>query len=288
MNEEFSKQEFSWDKIYAHQSNGTPIWIRFAGIEPVASGDDEYPCLVSYIGTDSEGGMIKGYVPPSELGVKDACMDDLLTLIKYPIPVVVSKVLRDDGILVYSRKNALKVLSNSLWNELEVGQIKEGVLLTRVSIKDTACVDIGGGIVTVPSHEITWHKNIVYYELQQKLPQFEKVKVMITKVDPEGKKISGSIKATESNPWFTTYPQIYSPGSIHAGKIVNENEMGVYVRLESGVTCMCNKKPFYELNEPMSIGSQVAVRIRKIDSERQRISGKPVKSGGLQSIENIV
>ncbi|MDA8229268.1 MAG: S1 RNA-binding domain-containing protein [Desulfitobacterium hafniense] len=276
-----------WEQIYAHHSNGTPHRVQFAGIETILDAGEEYPCLVVYLGKDGDQD-IKGYLPPSELGIEDASMDDLLFMLKYPIPVVISKIVRESNIVVYSRNIALNRMKKILWENIEVGQVLEGYLLTKVHANKTAYVDVGGAVIMVPPGEITWINNIVYYDLQKILPQFETVKVMIIEANSEKQTITGSLKATQKDPWQNEYQEKFAPGSIHTGIVTSELPTGVFVKLESGLTCLCPRRGFIQNKIPHKIGDTVIIKINKVDVERRRISGKAVSDQVIDVQDNVL
>lgn len=258
-----------WEDVYALFGNRTIFKQQFDGIEPVG----EYLCLVAYFDQ-----KIKGYLPPSELGVEEPTEQFLNLLLGYPVPVVVCKVIRDNDAVILSRRIAVNRLENKFWKSIEIGQEYEGYVLNTLSPGKGLFVDLGGAIADVPPDEVTWLKWVGITQLRNQLPQFGKTKVKITGYDKETKKVSASVKALQENPWISVIPGRYAPGTVHCGITTGNNHTGVFVQFRDGITCLCDLKTFKAARIPPEAGRQVIVRIRSLDLERKRVNGKVVNA----------
>lgn len=273
-----------WEEAHALNSHRTIFRQQFDGIDVLKSEGNEYKCLIAYYQD------FRGYLLPSELGIEEPTEEELYFLLKYPVPVVLYKIYRDNNVVLLSRGKAVRRLSRSFWEGIETGQIKEGILLSQAVPGRSLMIDLGGAIAEVPPEEVTWLKWVEPSELRRQLPQYGTVKVKLLSYELETKKILASLKAVSDDPWSTNIPERYSPGSVHRGITTGKTDTGVFVKFKDGLTCLCDRKTFIYANAPSEPGSVVSVRIRSVDPARRRLNGKVIKSADVPAglLKNLV
>lgn len=250
---------------YALRDNGTVFYQEFHGIEPVQG----YLCLIVYYSDE-----VKGYLPPSELGLESPTERDLHHFLRRPVPVRVAGVVREDGVVVLSRRAAVEHLSQRLWEEIEPGQVVEGIVVTPAYPRRPMLVDLGGEVAEAPAGELTYLKWIPPKELQEQYPLYGEIKVKVISADPEKKKIYVSPRAVRPDPWEATVPERYRKGTIHSGTITGtDKDSGVFVRFFDGISCLC-PAGWLLRNGHSPINKKVQVKIKKVDLKRRRINGK--------------
>jgi small subunit ribosomal protein S1 len=178
--------------------------------------------------------------------------------------------------IVVGRKELLqaedKERSQRLWQELEVGQVRQG---TVTSVHDYgAFVDIGGA-------EGLLHVSAISY---QKVPSAkdvlhpgDKLNVAVIKLDPEAGRISLSAKALLADPWTSAAEQLVV-GAELTGRVVHMKPFGAFIELFPGVTGLLHVSRLgtgRRINHPkeiLTIDDEVRVRIQAVDPAQKTLS----------------
>lgn len=183
--------------------------------------------------------------------------------------------LSDDGRkFVISRaallKEAAAAKARELRENLQLGMTIEGVV--RNVVPFGAFVDIGGieGLLHVSemSHQrIDNPKDFVKVG--------DTIKVVVIKIEEDGKRISLSSKELEPDPWENLSDR-YPEGAKVEGTIARKADFGVFVELEPGIDGLVHSSQLplgVELDDPsLKTGTAVEVWIKEVDEERRRVS----------------
>ena len=183
--------------------------------------------------------------------------------------------LSDDGRkFVISRaallKEAAAEKAKELRDNLQLGMTIEGVV--RNVVPFGAFVDIGGieGLLHVSemSHQrIDNPKDFVKVG--------DEVKVVVIKIEEDGKRISLSSKELEADPWQNLGDR-YPEGARVEGKIARKADFGIFVELEPAIDGLVHSSQLplgMEMDDPsLKPGTPVEVWVKEIDEERRRIS----------------
>lgn len=215
---------------------------------------------------------VRGFIPASHISLRYE--NDLNKYIGEEVEARVIEYDKRKRRTVFSRKDILrdeiKEKKNEFFEHIEIGQIIEGTVKRLANFG--AFVDIGGfdGLVYVT--EIT-HGRIKHPSDKLKINDVVKVKVL--KIDPENEKVSLSIKQTESDPW-TNVEEIFVPGSIHEGKVVNTTDFGAFIELAPGVEGLVHISQIskHKVKNPQDVlktGETYEFEILEIDLKEQKI-----------------
>ena len=243
---------------YALRDNMTVFYQRFHGFEPVQG----YLCLIAYC-----GGGLKGYLPPSELGLEAPTEKDLHTFLRRPVPVRVRRILREKNLIVLSRRLAVEYLSRRLWETVYPGQEVEGIVVSPPLPKRPLLLDLGGAVAEVPPEELSWTGWEDVKELMKEYPLYGEARAVVISADSVQKKIVASTRALKPDPWQSVVPERYPKGAVRSGVVAGTNHTGVFVRFFDGTLCLCSGA------KGLKPGEQAVVRIRRVDHEKRRISG---------------
>ena len=119
----------------------------------------------------------------------------------------------------------------------------------------------------------------------------QKIRVQVIEVDKTKMQISCSIKALTPSPFDNIAK--YSVGSIYPAKIISIATYGLFVELESGLTCLAHSsqlsyKKNVTPNKLFKVGQTIDVLIQEIDIENSRVavSHKLTKMNPFQSFAN--
>lgn len=211
------------------------------------------------------------FLPTSHLSLKsNPSENDLLTLIHKTFPVHVHELSQDDKSRVIITRR--KLLRRELMSEFQVGQQVEG----RVSsITDFgAFVDIGGvdGMVHVSriSRRRINHPGDV-------LKKGDTIKAIIKDIDPEGERISLSMKELEEDSWGNV-AQEFPVGSRHKGIVRGLTDFGAYVQLKPGVEGLVHisemswARRIKHPSELLQEGQEIEVLVLEVAEEKKKIS----------------
>src|SRR5207237_8008722 len=103
----------------------------------------------------------------------------------------------------------------------------------------------------------------------------QQVRVKVSKVENDGKRISLSMKDQEPDPWADIADR-YPVGAQFGGTIVRSTDFGLFVELEPGVDGLVHysQLPFgVKQGDPsIAIGTKVTGWIREVDRSKKRLS----------------
>jgi small subunit ribosomal protein S1 len=152
----------------------------------------------------------------------------------------------------------------------------------RVEGKVVSIVDYGAFIVLEEGVEGLIHVSEMSWTKKVKNPRSileigQDVEVVVSEVDPEKRRLSLSLRATEANPWEQV-AETYSVGAKVKGKVRNLTDFGAFVEIVPGVDGLVHisdmswTRRINHPNEVVQKGEEVEAVITSIDSYNQRIS----------------
>ncbi|NLW59074.1 MAG: bifunctional 4-hydroxy-3-methylbut-2-enyl diphosphate reductase/30S ribosomal protein S1 [Firmicutes bacterium] len=176
---------------------------------------------------------------------------------------------------VLSRKEVLTeeqaAVEARVYAELTEGETRKGVV-TRLT-PFGAFVDIGEGVEgLLHISEIAWER---IAHPSARLEEGQEIEVLVTKVDPEAKRISLSLKQLSPHPW-SNVGERYKVGDVVEGKVVRLTSFGAFVNLEEGVDGLIHisqlsdrrvEKP----DDVVQVGQTVRAKVIKVEPEERRI-----------------
>ncbi len=152
----------------------------------------------------------------------------------------------------------------------------------RVEGKVVSIVDYGAFVVLEEGVEGLIHVSEMSWTKKVKNPRSilevgQEVEVVVSEVDPEKRRLSLSLRATEPNPWEQV-AETYSVGAKIKGKVRNLTDFGAFVEIVPGVDGLVHisdmswTRRINHPNEVVQKGEEVEAVITSIDSYNQRIS----------------
>ena len=171
------------------------------------------------------------------------------------------KGLSEENEIIFSRKNVQREALDWVKNNLEEGQILNGIVKNIRPYG--AFVEIGGGVVGLAHIEDLSVARIKSPFERLKIGQ--KVKIVVKSIDREGGKISLSYKEN-----FGTWEQNaekFAVGMKTKGIIreTEKNKNGIFIELTPNLVGMA------EYKEGLEYGQRVDVSIKKIDPKKKKI-----------------
>lgn len=252
-------QILAWDKLEQALAEKRPVEGKV--IEAVKGG-----LRVAVFG-------IQGFVPASMVELQFT--EDLSPFLNQTLllmPIEVDQRLKR---VVLSRKVLLEAerrrLEEEIFSTLAVGQVHTGTV--RRIVDFGAFVDLGGIDGLVHISDLSWHRVKTPHEV---VSIGDEVKVVILKIDPNGKRISLSLKQVGRDPWLDLAEQ-FSVNMITGATISKITAFGAFAELVPGVEGLIHVSELAEqktnkIEDVVSVGQQVTVKILDINMETKRIS----------------
>jgi len=216
---------------------------------------------------------IGGFIPASQVELR--FVEDLSPYINETLTLHPIEIDRMKKRVVLSRKVLLeeqrRQQEEEIFAKLSVGQIVSGTV--RRIVDFGAFVDIGGIDGLVHISDLSWHRVKTPHEI---VALGDEVKVLILKLDSATKRISLSLKQVGRDPWLDLIEQ-FPVGMIVKGKVSNISKFGAFVELVSGIEGLVHVSELSDervnkVEDIVTIGQQVSVKILEIDKQHKRIS----------------
>jgi small subunit ribosomal protein S1 len=172
-----------------------------------------------------------------------------------------------------------------LWQELAEGQVRTGVVR---SVKDFgAFIDLGGVDGLLHVSEMSWVRVKNAAEVVQ---PGQTIKVVILKIDRDGRKLSLGLKQLTASPWDNIQDK-YPLGTRVKGTISRLADFGAFVELEPAVEGLIHVSELspQRVRRVMDIvkpGQEVEVLVLSVDPAQRRI-GLSLKAALAQAEEKV-
>ena len=225
-----------------------------------------------------KGGLIldiglRGFLPASLVEMRR--VRDLAPYIGQQIEAKIIELDKNRNNVVLSRRAYLEetqsAVRSSFLNELEKGQVREGVVSSIVNFG--AFVDLGGVDGLVHVSELSW-KHIDHPS--EVVAVGDEVTVEVLDVDLDRERVSLSLKATMEDPW-RVFARTHAVGQIVPGKVTKLVPFGAFVRVEEGIEGLVHISELAERHvevpdQVVGVNEEAMVKVIDIDLERRRIS----------------
>ena len=230
---------------------------------------------------------LRGFVPlsqlssvgaierPREAGLSGPVPEAVRALLGKELPLRVIEVDSKRERLILSEKAALQELRRQrkarAASELKVGDVLEGAVSHVAGFG--LFVDVGVADGLVHRSEVTWDKAMNPTTLHS---VGDHVRVVVTGVDPERKRISLSIKQLAEDPWARVGSEFTIGAEVDA-VITRLMPFGAFARIADGLEGLVHISELAphrvgQASDVVAVGDQVRVRIVAADPERRRLS----------------
>ncbi len=218
-------------------------------------------------------GGIRAFMPASQIDLHH--VDDLETCVGQKYHAVVQEVDRKSKKVIISRRQFLEqeraAKRVKMWEELEVGQVREGTVSSVVDYG--AFVDLGGIDGLIHISDMSYRHVGKAAEVVQ---PGQKVSVKILKLDVEKERISLGLKQVAPDPWEGLTDRL-RPGEAITGRVIRTADFGAFVEVEAGIEGLL---PASELTWKRSVrpadvvkeGDVLRLVVLQIDPAKRRIS----------------
>ncbi len=122
--------------------------------------------------------------------------------------------------------------------------------------------------------DMSWSKKVAHPS--EIIKKGEMIEVKILSVDKDKKRVSLGIKQLSDDPWKKEIPEKYHVGDIVKGKVTKMTDFGAFIDLSNGLEGLLHisevsKEKIKKLEDVLSIGQEMDVKIVKIEPEARKI-----------------
>jgi len=224
-------------------------------------------------GLEVEVNNIRGFIPVSQIDLYR--VEDTAPYVNQRLRCLVTEVNPAEKNLVLSRRAVLEKereqAREKLWAELAEGQVREGIVR---SVRDFgAFVDLGGVDGLLHVSEMSWSR---VDDPAKVVQPGQKIKVVITKLDRDTRKVGLGLKQLLASPWDDIDTR-YGTGTLTNGTVTRLADFGAFVELEPGVEGLVHiselsHQRVSRVSSVVRVGQVVQVQVLKVDKEAKRIS----------------
>lgn len=215
---------------------------------------------------------IRGFIPASQ--VLQTPEEPLESFVGKTVPVKVIEVNHRQSKIVFSHKLGAveqdKKEVNKLFDELEVGQVRHGIVKSLKSFG--AFVDLGGVEGLVHLSELSWKRVKHPSEL---LKSGQELDVFVLGIDKANRKVSLGLKELQPDPWATA-TQKFRTGQTVKVKVLRLAKFGAFAELEEGLEGLIHlselsKDRIETPDQAVKPGDIVEAKILRILPDEQKI-----------------
>ncbi len=226
-----------------------------------------------------EGEGLRGFIPCSHLVDMSARLDEkdreecLSGYVGRKLRLKVIECVPEEGRIVFSERAARAEAGKrtQLLNSLQAGQRVTGEV---TNVTDFGVfVDLGGLEGLIHISELSWGR---VTHPSQVLNVGQRVEVQVQEVSPDRCRVALSLKRLSPNPWETAEAR-YAVNQVVPAVITALMPFGAFARLEEGLEGLIHTSeipipPNAALEEVLTPGQAVQVRILQVETARQRLS----------------
>lgn len=216
---------------------------------------------------------ISGFVPASMIELHftedlSPFVNQIFSLMPIEVDPIKKRVVLSRKVLL---EKARQQQEAELLATLTVGQVLTGRV--RRIVDFGAFVDIGGIDGLIHISDLSWHR---VKTPQEVVSIGDEVTVTVLKVDSPHKRVSLSLKQAGQDPWLAVIEQ-FSVNKIVTATVSKITTFGAFAELVPGVEGLIHVSEMSEqrvnkVEELLSIGQQVTVKILDINKEQKRIA----------------
>ncbi len=224
-------------------------------------------------GLECEVNKLRGFIPMGQIAVfrvekpEDYVGETLQCVVTEVNPMRRNLILSRRVMIEREREE----MREKLLKELQTGQVREGVV--RKLIDAGAFVDLGGVDGFIPIGALSWGRIKHPGEV---LSEGARIKVKVSRIDPDTNRISLIYRDDADNPWSNIYDRFQEKTQAR-GKVTRIMDFGAFVELMPGVEGLVHiselsHKRVASVAEVVNVGDWVDVYIQSIDSGGRRVS----------------
>jgi (E)-4-hydroxy-3-methyl-but-2-enyl pyrophosphate reductase len=243
-------------------------------IEKLLEAKENHAIIKAEVYEAVKGGIlvdvgIRGFIPASLVDV--GYIEDLNQFVGQEIEVMVEEVDLENRKYILSRKAVIDKGLEKVWEELEEGTTKKGIVKKLVDFG--AFIDLGGIEGLLHISEMGWGK---VEKSSDVLEEGQEIDVYLLSVNKETNKIALSLKKLKADPW-SVVEKNYNVGDVLTGKVVRDAHFGAFVEIEPGLDGLVHISQIdwervEKVSDALTLGDEVQVKILEIDAANKKLN----------------
>lgn len=218
-------------------------------------------------------GGIRAFMPASQIDMRH--VDDLESYVGQKLVAMVQEVNQRGRKVLLSRRRHLEhdreMKQRQLWAEIEVGQIRDGVVSSIAEYG--VFVDLGGADGLVHIGDLSYSHGAKPADV---VKVGDKVSVRVLKLDKEKQRIGLGLKQVAPDPWDGIEDRVRGGDKI-SGRVLRVAEFGAFVEVEAGVEGLLpiSEMSWKRVQNPGDVvkeGDVLHMVVLQVDGGRHRIS----------------
>jgi small subunit ribosomal protein S1 len=122
--------------------------------------------------------------------------------------------------------------------------------------------------------DMSWTRKISH--ANEMLKRGDVIECQVISVDEDRKRIALGLKQLAGDPWETTIPEKFQPGTVVKGKVTKITNFGVFVELEPELEGLLHISELadHKVDNPeeiVKVGQEIEVRVLRVDSAERKI-----------------
>ncbi|MEZ6067198.1 MAG: 30S ribosomal protein S1 [Planctomycetaceae bacterium] len=122
--------------------------------------------------------------------------------------------------------------------------------------------------------DMSWTRKVSH--ASELLKKGDEIECQVISVDENRKRIALGLKQLDEDPWETTIPQKYAPGSVVKGTVTKITNFGVFVQLEDELEGLLHISELatHKVDDPeheVQVGQELEVRVLRVDPVDRKI-----------------
>ena len=235
---------------------------------------------------------VEGMVHISELSWSRVQKPDEIVQVNDTVSVKVVDISDNDKKNQKKIALSMKQVSGDPWDTV-AEKIHAG---DKVNGKVTRCMDFGAFVEIAPGIEGLVHVSEMSYVKRIIKPADvvkpgEMVSVLVKELDPEGRRISLSLRDAEGDPWLEVSDK-FRVGQVVTGTLEKKEKFGYFISLTPGITGLLPKSKISAAEKPaaiegLKVGDPLTVTVEAIRLLERKISLAPGDATDESAWENF-
>ena len=137
--------------------------------------------------------------------------------------------------------------------------------------------------------DMSWTKKVNH--ANELLKKGDEVECEVISVDEDRKRIALGMKQLDDDPWMTTIPAKFAPGTVVQGEVTKITSFGVFVELEDDLEGLLHVSELSDNpddpDDTVKVGDRIDVRVLRVDAEDRKIGLSRKLDGPIEDIPDV-
>ena len=117
--------------------------------------------------------------------------------------------------------------------------------------------------------DMSWTRKLNH--ANEMLQKGDRVTCEVLSVDEDRRRIALGLKQLDGDPWSTTIPEKFGPGTVATGTVSKVTNFGAFVELEPELEGLVHVSELEKVGKKPQPGDEIEVRVLRVDSQERKI-----------------